>query len=194
MPTGTPAAASRYEALNDCLRFRDTAPLWAHLGHRDNGTAGSHAATHPTDTRRVPAFAGQLVHARGGKHNTTAVRSELCTDESCRQERPAADPSNGRAAATRALRVSVGHTVRIRQGITLTAASSIAGVKTSAMVLVALTVRGCGEQVPPVAGDVSKHREPAVGLVSGFGEGLDAARPHPLIDGIEVVDPQEEPE
>ncbi len=60
------------------------------------------------------------------------------------------------------------------------------------MVLVALTVRGCGEQVPPVAGDVSKHREPAVGLVSGFGEELDTARPHPLIGGVEVVDPQEE--
>jgi hypothetical protein len=44
------------------------------------------------------------------------------------------------------------------------------------------------QQVPSVAGDIAKHCEPAVRLVSRFRHELDAVGPHPFVGGVEILD------
>ena len=50
------------------------------------------------------------------------------------------------------------------------------------------------EEVPPVAGDVEEHGDPAVDLGAWLGDELDAGRHHSRVGGVEVVDPEEEPD
>src|SRR6516165_1824382 len=50
------------------------------------------------------------------------------------------------------------------------------------------------EQVPPVTGDVDEDSDTAVGFRSRRAAELNAGGRHPVVDGIEVIDPEEEPD
>lgn len=53
---------------------------------------------------------------------------------------------------------------------------------------------GVAQQVPPIAGDVEEHSDAPVGLGAWRGHELHPSGHHPLVGGVEVVHPKEEPD
>ena len=70
------------------------------------------------------------------------------------------------------------------------------GERSDAAARAAVAARRSGplDQVPPIAGDVEEHGEPAVGLVARWSDELDTGSGHPGVRGVEVVDAEEEPD